>query len=78
MKYGVLIERDREGNYVAWVPELPGCHARSKNPDWAMIRLRSAIRLHMEISDPDAGPGYELVDIKVIDEGKPLKVAAVA
>jgi len=26
VKFSVLVERDEDGYYIAFVPELPGCH----------------------------------------------------
>jgi predicted RNase H-like HicB family nuclease len=30
-QFDVVIERDEEGMYVAFVPQLPGCHADAKH-----------------------------------------------
>lgn len=46
--YNVVIERDREGYYVASVPSLPGCHTQAKSLDALMERIREAIELCLE------------------------------
>jgi predicted RNase H-like HicB family nuclease len=43
--YGVLVERDEDGWYVASVPTLPGCHAQARSLDELMVRIREAIEV---------------------------------
>jgi len=47
--FNVVIERDKEGYYVASVPELPGCHTQAKSLDKLMERIREAIELCLEV-----------------------------
>ena len=47
--YNVVIERDREGYYVASVPSLPGCHTQATSLDALMERIREAIELYLEV-----------------------------
>jgi predicted RNase H-like HicB family nuclease len=47
-KFTVLIERDEEGNYVATVPTLRGCHTQAKSLDTLMKRTREVIELCLE------------------------------
>ncbi|MFZ0615916.1 MAG: type II toxin-antitoxin system HicB family antitoxin [Chthoniobacterales bacterium] len=52
-EFNVIIERDAEGNFVASVPALPGCHTQAKSLDKLMIRIREAISLCLEVeSEP--------------------------
>ncbi len=46
-KYLIVIEK-AEGNYSAYVPDLPGCVATGATPDEAGRRIREAIRLHLD------------------------------
>ena len=41
--YGVVIERDEDGIYVASVPSLPGCYTQGVSREQAMERVREAI-----------------------------------
>ena len=45
----MVVERDEEGNYVASVPELPGCHTQARSLDKLMERIREAIELCLEV-----------------------------
>lgn len=47
--FNVIIERDSEGNYVASVPSLRGCHTQAKSLDQLMDRIREAILLCIEV-----------------------------
>jgi predicted RNase H-like HicB family nuclease len=50
MTYGfvIVIERDAEGDYVASVPSLPGCHTQARSPDELDKRIKEAIVLYLE------------------------------
>lgn len=47
MRYGVVIER-AEGNYSAFVPDLPGCIATGHTVAEVEQRIREAIQFHIE------------------------------
>ncbi len=70
MKFGVFIEKDREGNYVSSVAELPGCHAKARSIDAVMTKILDAVDTYLDVENHDNEPLYELVDIKVIDVPK--------
>ena len=44
-QFNVVVERDSEGNFVASVPTLPGCHTEARSLDELMLRIREAIEL---------------------------------
>ncbi|MCO5052331.1 MAG: type II toxin-antitoxin system HicB family antitoxin [Verrucomicrobiae bacterium] len=48
-EFSVIVERDREGYYVASVPELPGCHTQARSLDKLIERVREAIELCLEV-----------------------------
>lgn len=48
-EYDVVVERDREGYYVASVPALPGCHTQARSLDELMDRGREAIQLCLDV-----------------------------
>ena len=66
----MFIERDREGNYVSSVAELPGCHAKARSIDAVMSKILDAVDVYLDVENPETEPMYELVDIKVIDVPK--------
>lgn len=43
MDVSVVLERGSEG-YLAWVVELPGCHARAPQRDAALAKVPTAVR----------------------------------
>ena len=47
MRYAVVIEK-AEGNYSAYVPDLPGCVAAGATVKDAEDEIRDAIRFHIE------------------------------
>ncbi|MHC4506935.1 MAG: type II toxin-antitoxin system HicB family antitoxin [Planctomycetota bacterium] len=47
MRYAVVIEK-AEGNYSAYVPDLPGCVATGGTREEAEGQIRDAIQFHLE------------------------------
>jgi predicted RNase H-like HicB family nuclease len=47
MRYAVVIEK-AEGNYSAYVPDLPGCVATGDTVASVEHEIREAIRFHIE------------------------------
>lgn len=47
--YHVIIEQDSEGDYVASVPGLPGCHTQARSLDQLTERIKEAIALYLEV-----------------------------
>jgi predicted RNase H-like HicB family nuclease len=47
MKYAVVIEK-AEGNYSAYVPDLPGCVATGATIEEVEREIREAIALHID------------------------------
>lgn len=47
MRYAVVIEK-AEGNYSAYVPDLPGCVATGETVETVEREIRAAIRFHIE------------------------------
>ncbi|EKS37689.1 type II toxin-antitoxin system HicB family antitoxin [Afipia clevelandensis] len=47
MRYAIVIEKT-EGNYSAFVPDLPGCVATAQTIADVETEIREAIRFHIE------------------------------
>ena len=68
MRYAIVIEK-AEGNYSAYVPDLPGCVATGATPEEAEAQIREAIEFHLEglredgIEIPPPASRVEYVDI---------------
>lgn len=43
MKYTVVLRQDEEGNWLADVPALPGCHTWGRSREEALANAREAI-----------------------------------
>ncbi len=55
-EFRVIIERDAEGQYVASVPALRGCHTQAQSLDELMGRIREAIALCLEVQGEEMEP----------------------
>ncbi len=64
-EFDVVIERDREGYYVATIPTLPGCHTQAKTLDKLMERIREAAELCLEVQG-DTTESLEFVGLQKI------------
>ncbi len=52
-EFSVVVERDREGYYIASVPSLQGCHTQAKSLDELIARIKEAIQLCLEVQGED-------------------------
>ena len=55
MRYAVVIEQ-ADGNYSAYVPDLPGCVATGESVRAVEEEIREAIRFHIEGLQTDGIP----------------------
>ncbi len=55
MRYAFVIEK-AEGNYSAYVPDLPGCVATGKTIEETDQRIREAVELHLRGMREDGLP----------------------
>jgi predicted RNase H-like HicB family nuclease len=55
MKYAVVIEK-AQGNYSAYVPDLPGCVATGATVEEAEAEIKEAIAFHIEGMREDGLP----------------------
>ncbi len=68
MRYAVVIEK-AEGNYSAYVPDLPGCIATGATLEEVESQVREAIAFHLEgmredgVAIPAPTSRVEYVDI---------------
>ena len=47
MRYAIVIEK-ADGNYSAYVPDLPGCVATGASVEEAESQIREAIEFHLD------------------------------
>lgn len=55
MRYAVVIEK-AEGNYSAYVPDLPGCVATGATLEEVEAQIREAIEFHIDGLRQDHAP----------------------
>jgi predicted RNase H-like HicB family nuclease len=55
MRYAIVIEK-AEGNYSAYVPDLPGCVATGESVPVVEREIREAIRFHIDGLKDDGLP----------------------
>ena len=55
MRYAIVIEK-AEGNYSAYVPDLPGCVATGSTVEETESQIREAIEFHLEGLREDGSP----------------------
>ena len=48
MKYHVVLEKQEDGGYTAYVPELPGCISEGETEGEAMKNIKEAMELYLE------------------------------
>ncbi len=49
MKLHVVLEKQEEGGYVTYIPELPGCHSQGETRAEALKNIREASELYLEV-----------------------------
>jgi len=52
----VILERDETGIYSVSCPSLPGCHSQGETIDDALVNIREAIELYLEVLAEDGQP----------------------
>ena len=55
MRYAIVIEK-ADGNYSAYVPDLPGCVATGATVEETEREIRDAIRFHIDGLKEDGQP----------------------
>lgn len=68
MRYAIVIEK-AQGNFSAYVPDLPGCVATGATIDEIELQIREAIEFHLDgmredgTSIPQPASRVEYIDI---------------
>jgi predicted RNase H-like HicB family nuclease len=71
MRYIVILEREEDGGYHAFVPALHGCHSQGDTLAEAEVNIREAMELYIE-SLKASGEPLPDEDIHI----RPMEVAA--
>ena len=49
MEYSVVVHQEEEGGFWVNVPALPGCYSQGETVDEALVNVREAIALYLEV-----------------------------
>lgn len=68
MRYTVVLEKDEDGGFVAFVPALPGCVSQGDSREDSLRSIREAIELYIadcrDAGDPvPTEAGKEFIEI---------------
>ena len=50
MDFEVIVEKDKNGMYIAHVPDVPGCHTEGESMGEVVANIREVLRLRLEES----------------------------
>lgn len=56
MKFTITMDRDEDGVWVAECPSIPGCVSQGTTKDEALINVREAITLCLEVRAEEGMP----------------------
>jgi predicted RNase H-like HicB family nuclease len=69
LRFSVVIEKDEDGYYVAYVPDLPGCHTQAKTLEELLERIKEAVEPYLEVEGSPVEMGRELLSLQFIEVG---------
>ena len=49
MEYSVVVHQAEEGGFWVEVPALPGCYSQGETVDEALVNVREAIALYLDV-----------------------------
>jgi len=68
--YSAIFEREDDGGYSVWVPELPGCASQGDSYQEALSNIREAIEAYLEAHEKTGRAIPEpRTEIKVVKVG---------
>ncbi len=53
LQYDAVFEKEEDGGYSVWIPDLPGCTSQGNNLEEAMGNIKEAMELYLEDADDD-------------------------
>ena len=62
LQYDAVFEKEEDGGYSVWIPDLPGCASQGDNLEEAISNIKEAMELYLEDASNDE-----------LDEGKTHK-----
>ena len=71
-QYTAILEKEADGGYSVWVPDLPGCASQGETYEEALANIREAIALYIESLRLEGLPAPEA---RTRAEGVPVEAA---
>lgn len=53
LQYDSIFEKEEDGGYSVWIPDLPGCASQGDSLEEAMENIKEAMELYLEDADND-------------------------
>ena len=53
LQYNAVFEKEKDGGYSVWIPNLPGCTSQGNNLEEAIKSIKEALELYLEDTDRD-------------------------
>jgi len=51
MEVKVILEKQEEGGYTVYAPSLPGCISQGEDKEDALVNIKEAIELYLEVDE---------------------------
>lgn len=48
LNYDAVFEKEEDGGYSVWIPDLPGCASQGDNLEGAIKNIKEAVELYLE------------------------------
>lgn len=53
LQYDAVFEKEKDGGYSVWIPDLPGCASQGDSLEKAIENIKEAAELYLEDADED-------------------------
>ena len=53
LQYDAIFEKEKDGGYSVWIPDLPGCASQGDNLEEAIENIKEAAQLYLEDAEMD-------------------------
>jgi predicted RNase H-like HicB family nuclease len=53
LQYDAVFEKEEDGGYSVWIPDLPGCASQGDTLEEAIENIKEAAELYLEDADND-------------------------
>jgi len=65
-RFHVVLEEQEEGGYVAYIPELPGCHTQGETKEEALQNIQEAKDAYLETLKGRKAADFPHVEVRLL------------